>query len=452
MRPVRRPAAPPPRPRTRTRTAEPPRPGFEARRLAFAIVAEVLGTGISLDEALARASGPDPDPLARAIAVTTFRRLGTIGAALHARMAQGLGPDERTFALLATGAAQILFLDVPDHSAVDLAVEIARRDPKLGHLAGLANAVLRRISRERVSVLEGAGPAIGDAPPWLAARWSAAYGKAGAEAIAAAHRLGAGVDVTVRNDPAGWADRLGGVLLPTGSVRLPERTPVAELPGYGDGAWWVQDAAAALPARMLAAGPGERALDMCAAPGGKTAQLAAGGADVTALDRSATRLRRLEANMRRLRLLPTVVCADALGFEAEPFDAVLLDAPCTATGTIRRHPDVAWTKTDADLASLTDLQRRLLDRAAGFVRPGGRLVYCVCSLEPEEGPDQADDFLRRHPEFRRDPVDPAAFGLPSDLVNGNGDLRTRPDGFGDLPGVRPGLDGFFAARLSRGPA
>ena len=438
--------------RAPARDAASSRPGFEARRQAVDAVAEVLRSGASLDDTLARARDVDRDPLTRAIAVTTFRRLGTIGSALHARLTQGMSSDERAFALLATGAAQILFLDVPDHAAVDLAVEVARNDRRLRHLTGLANAVLRRVARERDAILAQAEPPLVDAPPWLAARWSKAYGPEGADAIAGAHRLGAAVDLTAREDATGWAAKLGGVLLPTGSIRLPEGLGIIEAPGFTEGAWWVQDAAAALPVRILAPRAGERILDLCAAPGGKTAQLAVAGAQVTALDRSAQRLRRLRQNMERLHLDPAIVCQDALGYAAEPFDAVLLDAPCTATGTIRRHPDVAWTKKESDLASLVDLQRRLLDHAARLVRPGGRMVYCVCSLEPEEGEAQAVAFLERNLDFRREPVSAAALGLSPGFATEAGELRTRPDGFAGLPGVRPGLDGFFALRVSRNAA
>lgn len=426
--------------------AEPPA-GFEARRIALASVAEVLRSGTALDETLARHG--EADPLARAIAVTTFRRMGTLGRILNARLAKGLSADERAFALLATGAAQILFLNVPDHAAVDLSVELARHDPKLRHLAGLANAVLRRVARDRESILAEDASALEDAPLWLAERWSRTYGAERATAIAAAHREGATVDISVKGDPEAWAERLGGTLLPSGSIRLSDRTAIPELPGFEAGEWWVQDAAAALPARLLGARPGERALDLCAAPGGKTAQLAAGGAKVTAVDRSASRLTRLRQNLERLHLEAEVVCTDGLAFAAEPFDAVLLDAPCTATGTMRRHPDVAWTKKEDDLLGLTDLQRRLLDHAAGLVKPGGRLVYCVCSLEPEEGERQATAFLSRHPDFERLPIGPEETGLGPAVLTPEGDLRTLPDASGLPDAIRRGLDGFFACRLSR---
>ena len=431
--------------------------GLGPRRLAWAVVVEVLRSRAALDDVFARLAAqaalpPRDEALARAIAVVLFRRFGTLRRALLERLAKGWPGDERFAALLAIGAAQILFLDVPDHAAVDTAVRLAAGDKRLKPFVSLANAVLRRIARERRSILDGSDALGDDTPDWLARRWTERFGAAGARAIAEAHRRGAALDLTVRGDPHAWAERLGGVVLPTGSVRLPAGgIPVRELPGYGDGAWWVQDAAAALPARLVAPRPGERIADLCAAPGGKTAQLASAGARVLAVDRSARRLQRLAENMARLGLSVETTAADVLGLPDESvFDAVLLDAPCTATGTIRRHPDVAWTKRDADIGQLADLQRRLLDKAAALVRPGGRLVYCTCSLEPEEGADQAEAFRPRHPHFACVPVESGEIGGLADLVTGTGDLRTLPchspvagEGRGG------GLDGFFAVRWRR---
>jgi 16S rRNA (cytosine967-C5)-methyltransferase len=307
--------------------------------------------------------------------------------------------------------------------------------------------VLRRLARERDAILADADALEVDTPDWLAARWRAAYGDA-APAIAEAHRRGGAVDLTVREDPAGWAERLGATLLATGTLRLNDRSAIRELPGYVEGAWWVQDAAAALPARLLDARPGERVADLCAAPGGKTAQLASAGATVLAVDRSRHRLKRLAENMARLRLAVETKVADALTLEAEPFDAVLLDAPCSATGTIRRHPDVPWTKHEADLAKLVDLQARLLDKAAALTRLGGRLVYCTCSLEPEEGERQVESFLARNPAFAPVPVRADEVPGLEEAITLNGDVRTLPHQGGVALGAS-GLDGFFIARFSR---
>jgi 16S rRNA (cytosine967-C5)-methyltransferase len=414
------------------------------------VVAEMIGQQRppALDESLAlairaEALNPGDAALARAIAVATFRRYGLIRAALAARLERGLPVEKpRLTALLATATAQILDLAVPDHAAVDCAVRLAKGDSRTTHLAGLVNAVLRRVARERDAILAESADALGiNTPAWLASRWAAAYGPERAAAIAQAHLAGAAIDLTPRGDAAAWVEPLGAVRLPTGSLRLPENGPaIPNLPGFQEGAWWVQDAAAAIPARLLGVSEGERVLDLCAAPGGKTMQLASRGAAVTALDRSAPRLERLRENLARLGLTAEIAIADATTYAAEPFDAVLLDAPCSATGTIRRHPDVAWSKAEADLVRLAELQARLLDRAAELVRPGGRLVYCTCSLEREEGEAQIAAFLAREPRFGRVPVRPEEVGGRGELIDGNGDLRTLPS---------HGLDGFFASRLVR---
>jgi 16S rRNA (cytosine967-C5)-methyltransferase len=413
-------------------------------------VTETMKRRVPLDdvmEELARAENLSArdEALARAIAIVTFRRLGTLGRALSERLNKP-PKDERLMHLLAIGAAQILFLDVPDHAAVDSAVELAQSDPKLHHAGGFINAVLRRVAREREQILAESDPWL-DTPTWLEERWIAQYGEPLATRIAEAHRSMTSVDLTVKSDPEAWAERLGGILLPTGSIRLKERTAIRELPGFEEGEWWVQDAAAALPARLLQAKPGERIADLCAAPGGKTAQLAAAGADVLAVDRSAKRLQRLEENLARLHLKAETRALDAEKLEAPPFDAILLDAPCSATGTIRRHPDVAWTKSEEDIRKLSGLQARLLDKAASLLKPGGRLVYCTCSLEAEEGELQAESFLARHPEFTRKPVTPDEIGGLVEFITPQGDLRTLPSQLTLAEHDRSGLDGFFVARF-----
>ncbi len=431
-----------------------PTEGVAARRLAWTALAGSLKSRTSLDdvweEAARRAGLPARDEaLARAIAITAFRRFGTIREALGARLNEGLPSDERMLALLVTGAAQILFLDVPDHAAVATSVEVARGDRALMHFAGLVNAVLRRVARERDAILAGADP-LADLPEWLRDRWRASYGEETLQAMAAAHRVEAAVDLTLRDEAGPWAERLEAVRLPTGSLRLVERTGITDLAGFEEGGWWVQDAAAALPARLLGVQPGERAADLCAAPGGKTLQLAAAGADVVADDRSGKRLERLQANLKRLGLEAEVRVADVLALPDDTFDAVLLDAPCSATGTLRRHPDVAWLKSERDVTRLADLQARLLDRAADLTRPGGRLVFCTCSLEPEEGERQADALLARRPDMARVPIEPAEVGGLEALINGRGELRTLPHLLPGIGAARPGMDGFFAARFRRG--
>ncbi|WP_342025909.1 RsmB/NOP family class I SAM-dependent RNA methyltransferase [Microvirga guangxiensis] len=424
--------------------------GLGPRRLAWMAVAETMKRRVPLDDVLDELSPKEnlsarDEALARAIAIVTFRRLGTLGRALNERLNRD-PKDERLLHLLAIGAAQILFLDIPDHAAVDSAVRLAQEDPKLHHAGGFINAVLRRVARERDMIL-GAQESWLDTPTWLEERWVKQYGEALAAKIAEAHRSMASVDLSVKENAKDWAERLGGVLLPTGSIRLVERTAIRDLPGFDEGAWWVQDAAAALPARLLQAKPGERIADLCAAPGGKTAQLAAAGAEVLAVDRSAKRLKRLEENLARLDLKAETRAIDAEKLDEAPFDAILLDAPCSATGTIRRHPDVAWTKAEEDIRKLAGLQTRLLDKAAHLLKPGGRLVYCTCSLEAEEGERQATEFLSRHPDFKRQPISADEIGGLAECLTPEGDVRTLPCYLVSSEHERGGLDGFFIARF-----
>ncbi|MFY9290988.1 MAG: RsmB/NOP family class I SAM-dependent RNA methyltransferase [Methylorubrum rhodinum] len=433
-------------------------PGLAARHVAQNAVATLLGParGLALEDALGQSGRglnlePGDAALARAIATASFRRLGFLKAALAERLRDGLPQKPDLLALLVTGSAQILDLAVADHAAVDLSVRLAKADPQLTHLAPLVNAVLRRVARERDDIRAAEDdPLKRNTPDWLAQRWIAAYGEAAAKGIAAAHLEGAALDVTVREDMDAWAEKLGGRRLDLGSLRLEGREAVAGLPGYDEGAWWVQDAAAALPVRLLAPRPAERVADLCAAPGGKTAQVAAAGAHVTAVDRSAARLERLQRNLERLKLSAEIVTADALELpEDKPFDAVLLDAPCSATGTIRRHPDVAWTKSEADIVRLAGLQRRLLDKAARLTAPGGRLVYCTCSLEPEEGSARIADFLARNGDFERVAITADQIGGHAEMIDHNGDLRTLPSHLGGGSGRGGGVDGFFGSLLRR---
>jgi 16S rRNA (cytosine967-C5)-methyltransferase len=421
------------------------------------MVAEVVTKGQPLDERFTDEAGPllaelelRDRALSRSIALVALRRLGTIRKILARFLERGL--PRRAGELewhLVVGAAQILFLDVADHAAVDLAVHAVRASPASLPFAPLANAVLRNIARQRESLSAMGDPLDDDTPPWLAERWKRHYGETVARKIATAHRQEPTLDLTVPRDSAGWAERLGGIVLPTGSVRLLTHDPVQDLPGYGEGAWWVQDAAAAVAARLVRARAGEKIADLCAAPGGKTAVLLSAGASVTALDRSPQRLQRLRANLQRLGYVADVVTADILAYEGGPFDAVLLDAPCSATGTIRRHPDVAWTKRANDVAKLASVQATLLDRALRLLRPDGRLVYCTCSLEPEEGEAQIAALLAREPNVARLPIEIAEVGGLAECVTPEGDLRTLPFHLPDPEPRLSGLDGFFAARLIR---
>ena len=436
-------------------------PGLASRLLAATIIADIAGTGRSLEDALTgevvaakmEAFDERDRMLVRSIVIVSLRHLGslrkTIGRLLERGLPKRSGPLEW---ILVITAAQILHMDVPDHAAVNLCVQAVRLDPKSQPFAALANALARGLARQKdqpaVDTPVEADPFV-NAPVWLAARWRNTYGEATAAAIVAAHAREPHLDITVKSDPAGWAERLGGLVLPSGSIRLRDATPVASLPGYDEGAWWVQDVAAALPARLLGVHPGQRVADLCAAPGGKTAQLAAAGWRVTAVDRSAERLKRLTANLQRLDLEADTQVADAISFSAPPFDAILLDAPCSSTGTIRRHPDVAWTKRGSDIAALTALQARMLDRAFSLLKGGGTLVYCVCSLEPEEGEAQIAGLLRRNPDLVRKPVSADEIGGLDVAITPEGDVRTLPSMTLGPDPLAAGLDGFFAARLMR---
>ena len=409
------------------------------REIAFAVLTAVLDKRRTVEDALdAAPEAPARDrAAAHRLAAATLRRLGTLDAVLEPYLRRE--PPQQVSHVLRLGAAGLLLLDTPPHAAVATAVALAR-SRGLAPFAGLVNAVLRRVAAGGAASLEDFdGPRL-DTPAWLWSSWGPL-----ARPIAEAHQREAPLDLTPK---PGAGLPLDAEALPTGSLRLPPGTRVTDLPGYGEGSFWVQDAAAALPARLLGARPGEQVADLCAAPGGKTAQLALSGAEVTAVERDAGRLARLRGNLARLRLEAALVEADALAWSElggvpGSFDAVLLDAPCTATGTIRRHPDVPRLRRPKDVETLAGTQRRLLAAAARLLRPGGRLVYAVCSLQPEEGPAQVGrlDAAALVP----DPIRPGEIpGLP-EAVTPEGWLRTHPG----LWPERGGMDGFFAARFRR---
>jgi 16S rRNA (cytosine967-C5)-methyltransferase len=427
--------------------------GLPARLAAVRLISTVLDHGQALDAALASefkdgALDPRDRALARLIAATVLRRLGELEAVLNAYLDKPLPKRLGTlWPILLSGAAQLLFLETPPHAAVGLAVEQARLDRRAARYDKLVNALLRRVAREGAATLAALEGTALNIPAWLMQSWNDAYGEVEQRRIAAASLAEAPLDLSLKADPEVWAERLGGAVLPTGSVRLSAGGRIEDLDGYADGAWWVQDAAAALPAKLLGDVSGKTAVDLCAAPGGKTAQLAAAGAKVTAVDHSGGRLRRLRENLKRLGLEADVVEADAASWAPRrQFDAVLLDAPCTATGTIRRHPDILRLKRPEDIAALASLQATLLDNAATLLAPGGTLVYCTCSLQPEEGAGAVEAFLERDKRFERVPVGPGEAGIPPEWITPAGDLRTLPYHLEGEPG-RCGLDGFYAARL-----
>jgi 16S rRNA (cytosine967-C5)-methyltransferase len=423
-----------------------------ARSAALGLLQGVLGRNLALGEALDSAPGwgaleVRDRGFARLMATTVLRRLGQIDAALAACLARDLSPratDVRN--LLRLGAAQLLFLKTPPHAAVDQTVALATG--KLAPYRSLANAVLRRLAREGDALLAAQDAARLNLPDWLWDSWGAAYGEDTVRAIAAVQAEEPPLDLSVVRDAPAWAARLEATLLPTGSLRRAGGV-VAELPGFAEGAWWVQDAAAALPVRLLGDVRDRMVVDLCAAPGGKTAQLAAAGARVTAIDRSPTRQRRVQENLTRLGLAADLVTAEAETWRPpEPAPFVLLDAPCSSTGTLRRHPEIAWTKGPDDVARLVPAQDRLLDAAVAMLAPGGTLIYCTCSLQPQEGPDRVAALLARHRDVSRQPVAPDEVGGLAELLTPHGDLRTLPSHLA----AQGGMDGFYAARLRRAAA
>ncbi len=421
--------------------------GPTARAVAQAALIAVLDKGAGgLEDVLqampdwARLESRDR-AFARLLAATVLRRRGEIDVVISRCLQQPLPAREgQTRAALRLGVAQLLHLGTPPHAAVADTVSLAA-----DHLRKLANAVLRRVDRERAPLTAGLDAVRLSLPDWLWKSWASAWGETATRAMAEALLGEPPLDFSAAKDPAGWAEALQATLLPTGTLRRWGGGDVAGLNGYDTGAWWVQDLAAALPARLLGPVAGKTVLDLCAAPGGKTAQLASAGAQVTALDRSEPRMARLRANMRRLglRAVQTVVADAGDWLPPQPVDAVLLDAPCSATGTLRRHPEIRWTKQPGDLANLIALQDRLLRQAVRMLKPDGVLVYCTCSLQPEEGEQRIAALLADYPGLMLDPVQREEVGGLPEIISPKGELRCLPHHLPELGG----LDGFYAARL-----
>ncbi|MEK1854009.1 MAG: RsmB/NOP family class I SAM-dependent RNA methyltransferase [Phyllobacterium sp.] len=432
------------------------RPGLAARQCATRLLGAVIEKHTSLDGLTDNSNGhpqymalDDRDrSLVRAILGAALRNRGTIEAAIGQLIDRPLPENAVALRhLLHVAVAQILYLDLPDRAAVDLAVTAANNDPRNRRFASMVNAVLRRLSREKDKFTAG----VSNVPAWFEDSLIAAYGKDKARAILDIQTKEPPIDLTVKGNPQVWAEKLGGVALPTGSVRLATVDgALTALPGFAEGEWWVQDTAASLPAKLFGDIKGKRVADLCAAPGGKTAQLALAGANVTALDLSANRLKRLRSNLERLHLSAETVEANLSAYQpAEPFDAILLDAPCSSTGTVRRHPDVPWTKTPEDISKLAQLQAKLLDHAVTIVRPGGIVVFSNCSLDPLEGEKVANDLLAKNPAIELVPVTRDEVGGPAELITKEGFVRSTPaDLFHENPALS-GMDGFFAARFKR---
>lgn len=444
----------------RTPSHEDEAAGLPARRFAFSLVTRILDQRQTLDEAntaLAAVSGRMPGrdaAFGRAIAYAALRHKGSLEAVVGRALEHPLPEHGRAASrVLLCGAAELLILEGKAHAACDGGVRlaVAVRDAK--PFRALVNAVLRRIAREGSAWLKAMDAPRADTPDWLWRRWSDAYGAETAHAIAVAHGAVAPLDLSLRaeTERAAWAERLHAIPLAQ-SLRIAAPPPVETLPGFADGAWWVQDAAAAIPARVLLDSVGDPEnrviIDLCAAPGGKTLQLAAAGARVIAVDSSAARMKRLQANLARTKLSATTVTADARQWRPDSLaDGVLLDAPCSATGTIRRHPDLPWIRDEGAIRRNAALAGELADAAWAMIRPGGVLAFAVCSLEPEEGERQLADFIARTPDAELLVIDPAAYGLPSTAASAQC-LRILPSMFGNLGRI----DGFYVGALRKVPA
>jgi|SRR5580658_16426 16S rRNA (cytosine967-C5)-methyltransferase len=422
-----------------------------ARGVAIDLLGAVLRRRRPLDDAIEEAADLSSlsvrdRAFARLLVATVLRRLGQIDALIAHCLATPLPPRAaQVHDMLRLGIAQLLFLRTPAHAAVATTVDLADGRGFTTH-KGLVNAVLRRLSQDGPGLVESQDAPRLNTPKWLWSAWAGAYGEEKVRRIAESHVREAPLDITVNGDAGTWAERLDAAILPTGTLRRAAGGAIANLPGYAEGAWWVQDAAAAIPARLFGDITDRMIVDLCAAPGGKTAQLAAGGANVTAVDRSPRRIERMIGNLGRLSLHVETVCADAVTWKpAQRVWGVLLDAPCTATGAIRRHPDVPHLKTPEDVVRLAVVQERLLHAAVDMLEPGGTLIYCTCSLEPEEGPRQIAKLLARGAPMIRKPIEVTELGGLAEIITREGDLRTLPCHLSDLDGI----DGFFAARLVR---
>jgi 16S rRNA (cytosine967-C5)-methyltransferase len=418
-------------------------PGLPARKAALAILSGVLQKRRPLDAQLETLRGLETRDagFARALASETLRHMGALDAILRKFMAKPLPPHKAGSAteILLLGACELLILKVAAHAAVDAANQLAASDAKAVHFKPLINAVLRKVAKEGDAILSGLDRERLSTPDWLWTRWVAQYDAGTARVIARAHQHAALIDIVLKTSDAVFPDSealFGHVR------RLNDSGRIEDLPGFADGAWWVQDAAASLPATLLGDVRGKRVIDLCAAPGGKTLQLAAAGANVVAVEIDATRAARIQENLTRTRLIAEIITADARDVKTTaPF--VLIDAPCTATGTIRRHPDLPWIKGAADVTVSAGAAYEILESGASLLEPGGTLVFAVCSLEREEGEEQIDAFLYAHPEFARAPITADEVFGHTDWITPQGDLRTLPF---LLPG---GMDGFYAARLKR---
>lgn len=422
-----------------------------ARLCALGALVHALDKGKPMDAAWAadrhfHSLSPSDRAFTQLLAKITLRRLGQIDALLAQFLERPLGAKtSRIMHTLRLGVAQLIWLETPPHAAVHSAVEMTKQI-RMEKFGGLVNAVLKRVSREGKAITDAQDAAKLNTPDWLWESWIKAYGADTARRIARAHLKEPPLDITVKSNPAQWAETLAGTLLDAGSVRLREARNLTQLAGFAEGQWWVQDVAASLPAKLLGSVRGKRVTDLCAAPGGKTAQLAAAGAQVTAVELSKERTALLKTNIHRLKLDAEYVTADALKWSpSTPPDAILLDAPCSATGTLRRHPDVAWHRSPEEITRLIDTQAKLLRHALNMLTGGGIMVYSTCSLQPEEGEHQIDALLKERNDVTLIPVEPAVLGGLSECITPRGEVRTLPCHLES----QGGMDGFYAVILKK---
>ena len=423
-----------------------------ARKRSLHLLTKVIDEGEPLEYLLDRKVldelPPNDRSLARAITSTTLRRRFQIEKILSGYMQKPLGRrGGPAMHLLRLGIAQILFLDVADHAAVSTTMEIAKSDHKAKHFSKLINGVLRTIGREKDDILAALDP-VDILPEWLRKTWVKAYGHKTVQNMAAALCHEPYLDIATKTDAKKWAETLEGVALPTGSVRLKSRGAVPNLSGFAEGEWWVQDTAASLAPSLLGDVNGKTVADLCAAPGGKTAYLASRGALVTAVDSSAPRLEKLNENLERLKLKADCITSDVTTWKPEQlFDAILLDAPCSATGIIRKHPDILSLKAEQQVAQMATLQRKILKASVAFLKPGGTLVFCTCSLQPEEGEAILDYIEAENLPLKLSPIGADEIGAGAQLIQENGTIRTLPHYLEHTDPVLSGIDGFFMARF-----
>lgn len=423
---------------------------IKSREIAFLVIKKVLDEGATLEGATDRFSkdiSPKDRGFIRHLTTTAIRRLGQLDKIINHCTKTKLGNTQMAIRhVLRLGIAQLLFSEVPSHAAVNTSVDLVGKNvsKKLHYLKNTVNAVLRKVDRERDEQLKKFSNTRLNFPKWLLDSWDQRYGQACVKEMLALMLEQAPLDISLKPDldPQEWANRLKGKGVPGGGVRLSNAGKVTEIEGYSEGKWWVQDMAARIPAGLLGAGPGDRVLDLCAAPGGKTAQSAAKGSLVTAVDFSKGRLKRLSENMARLNFKPDVIESDVLDFVTrEKYDYILLDAPCSSTGTIRRHPEILHSRKASDVIEMAKIQTKMLDHAESLLKEGGILIYCVCSMEQEEGPDQIKALLERHGSLKRKEIIKEEMPGLEQAILETGDVQTLPHY------IEGGMDGFFISRL-----